>query len=137
MMASAQINTHKLPTKIQSLTIVEQIIEDIRNIYGISEEIYGNILVSVTEAVNNAIRHGNKLDENLPIDFSFSLTETELQFTIKDQGSGFDFDNLPDPTHPSNLEKPDGRGIYIMKNLSDKVEFLDNGSQVIIHFNRI
>lgn len=137
MMASAQINSHKLPTKIQSLTIVEQIIEDIRNVHGISEEIYGNILVSVTEAVNNAIRHGNKMNEELPIDFSFTQTETEYLFTIKDQGVGFDFDNLPDPTHPSNIEKPDGRGIFIMKNLSDKVEFLDNGSQVIIHFNRI
>lgn len=137
MMASAQINSHKLPTKIQSLTIVEQIIEDIRNVHGISEEIYGNILVSVTEAVNNAIRHGNKMNEELPIDFSFTQTETEYLFTIKDQGVGFDFDNLPDPTHPSNIEKPDGRGIFIMKNLSDKVEFLDNGSQVIIHFNRV
>lgn len=137
MMASAQINTHKLPTKIQSLTIVEQIIEDIRNVYGISEEIYGNILVSVTEAVNNAIRHGNQLNEDLPVDFSYTQTENALSFTIKDQGKGFDFNNLPDPTHPSNIEKPDGRGIYIMKNLADKVEFFDNGSTVIIHFNKV
>lgn len=137
MMANAEINTHKLPTKIQSLTIVEQIIEDIRNIHGISEEIYGNILVSVTEAVNNAIRHGNQLNEDLPIDFSFSYTETEFLFTVKDQGQGFDYNNLPDPTLPSNIEKPDGRGIFIMRNLADKVEFFDNGSQVTISFNRV
>ncbi len=137
MMASAQLNTHQLPSSIQSLSLVEQIIEDIKNLHGIPEELYGNILVSVTEAVSNAIHHGNKLNEQLAIDFSFEYTDNEYLFYIKDQGLGFDFNHLPDPTHPDNIEKPDGRGIFIMHSLSDKVEFLDNGSQVLIHFNRV
>ena len=53
---------------------------------------------------------------------------------VADEGEGFDFDNLPDPTAPENLEKPDGRGIFLMKNLSDDVKFDDNGSRVSITF---
>ena len=56
-------------------------------------------------------------------------------FTIQDEGPGFDFDNLPDPTDPQNIEKPHGRGVFLMKNLSDKIEFFDGGSTVKIEFN--
>jgi serine/threonine-protein kinase RsbW len=136
MMSSAQIQSHQLPTSIDSLTLVEQIIEDIKNIHGIPEELYGNILVSITEAVNNAIKHGNNSDTNLTIDFSYEFSKNEIQFLIKDKGTGFDRNSIPDPTHPDNLEKPDGRGIFIMESLSDEVEFLENGSLVCIKFNR-
>lgn len=136
MMSSAQIQTHQLPSSIDSLTMVEQIIEDIKNLHGIPEELYGNILVSVTEAVNNALRHGNKMNESLNIDFSYEHSDQEIVFTIKDQGTGFDRSLIPDPTHPDNLEKPDGRGIFIMESLSDEVEFQDEGSIVSIKFKK-
>jgi len=55
-------------------------------------------------------------------------------FSIVDQGGGFDFTNLPDPLLPENLEKPNGRGIFLMKNLSDKIEFFDEGRKVCITF---
>ena len=69
--------------------------------------------------------------------FEFDPTETEFNFKIIDQGSGFNYDDIPDPTHPDNLEKPDGRGIFIIRNLSDKVEFNESGSEVKISFNRL
>ena len=53
----------------------------------------------------------------------------------KDQGIGFDFTNLPDPTSPENLEKENGRGIFLMKNLSDDLVYEDNGSTCKIFFN--
>jgi serine/threonine-protein kinase RsbW len=135
-MSSAQIKTHRLPSNIDSLALVEQIIEDIRNLHGISEELYGNILVSVTEAVNNAIKHGNHSDISQEINFSYEFSDHEIRFLIKDQGNGFDRNSIPDPTHPDNIEKPDGRGIFIMESLSDEVEFLENGSLICITFNR-
>ncbi|MFZ9847489.1 MAG: ATP-binding protein, partial [Flavobacteriales bacterium] len=52
-----------------------------------------------------------------------------------DEGPGFDYDNLPDPTDPQNIEKPHGRGVFLMKNLSDKIDFIDGGSTVKIEFN--
>lgn len=136
MMSNAQIQTHLLPSHIDSLTLVEQIVEDIKNIHGIPEELYGNILVSITEAVNNAIKHGNKLNESLKVEFSYEFTDKEIHFIIKDEGEGFDRNTIPDPTHPDNIEKPDGRGIFIMESLADEVEFQENGRLVSIKFNR-
>ena len=137
MMASASIHKHQLPSEIETLAKVEQIIEELKEQYTISEEIYGNILVSLSEAVNNAIKHGNGLNPEKYIDFSFETSEKEYVFTIIDEGSGFDYENIPDPTHPDNIEKAYGRGIFIMKSLADDVEFIDNGKQIKIHFNRI
>ena len=137
MMASASIHKHQLPSEIETLAKVEQIIEELKEAYQIPEEIYGNILVSLSEAVNNAIKHGNKLDPSKTIDFSFDYSDSEFKFTVTDKGDGFDFENVPDPTHPDNLEKPDGRGIFIMTNLADKIEFEDDGKEVTLTFNRV
>lgn len=134
MMASAQIQKYRLESEIGSLAKVEQIIEELKDLYKIPEDIYGNILVSITEAVNNAIRHGNKLDPKKEVDFSFESNEKEFIFKIIDQGTGFDPDSIPDPTLPENIDKPDGRGIFIMKNLSDEVKFEDDGRRIEITF---
>ncbi len=136
-MANESIHKHLLPSEVETLVRVEHIIEEIRTTHNIPEELYGNILVSLTEAVNNAIKHGNKLDSSKTIDFSFDYSETEYIFTIIDEGNGFDHENIPDPTHPDNIEKPDGRGIFIMTSLSDEVEFINQGKEVRIHFNRV
>ena len=137
MMASTSIQNHRLPSELETLAKVEQIIEELKEKHGISEEIYGNILVSLSEAVNNAIKHGNKLDASKSISFSFEASDSRYTFTIVDEGEGFDYENIPDPTHPDNIEKADGRGIFIMKSLADEVEFIDNGKELKIHFNRI
>eukprot|EP00039_Didymoeca_costata_P021805 m.345477 g.345477 ORF g.345477 m.345477 type:complete len:138 (+) comp26502_c0_seq1:88-501(+) len=136
MMASAQIQSYQLESDVSSLAKVERIIEELKSFYQIPEDIYGNILVSITEAVNNAIRHGNKLDSEKIVDFSFESTEKEFTFKIRDKGVGFDPDSIPDPTLPENIAKPDGRGIFIMKNLSDEVKFEDEGRLVEITFYR-
>lgn len=137
MMTSSSIQRHSLPSTIETLARIETIIEDIKEEYSISEEIYGNILVSVSEAVNNAIKHGNKFSPEKEVDFIFDFSETEFFFTVIDEGVGFDFNDVPDPTHPDNIEKTDGRGIFIMTNLSDNVEFENEGREVKISFNRI
>ncbi len=137
MMTSSSIKKHLLPSTIDSLARVENIIEEIKEEYEISEEIYGNILVSLSEAVNNAIKHGNNYNPEKDIEFSFEFTDKEYVFIVSDQGTGFDFTNVPDPTHPDNLEKTDGRGIFIVRNLSDNVEFENDGRTMKISFNKI
>lgn len=136
MMASASIHKHQLPSKVETLTTVERIIEELKEAYQIPEEIYGNILVSLSEAVNNAMKHGNQMNPHKTIDFSFDYSETEYVFSIADEGTGFDYTNVPDPTHPDNVEKPDGRGIFIMTHLADKVEFIRDGREVRLSFSR-
>ena len=135
MMTSSTTKHYTLNSSVESLAKVEQIIESVKEEFGIPEEIFGNILVSVSEGISNAIKHGNKLDATKSVEFSFDLSEKQYQFTILDQGSGFDYENVPDPTHPDNIEKIDGRGIFIMTSLADNITFEQGGSKVILSFN--
>ena len=124
----------KLDSKIENISFVEKYIEDISNEYKISSEVYGNILVALIEAVNNAILHGNKLDADKLVQVSFLLENDFFKFKIRDEGPGFNFTRIPDPTLPENIEKPHGRGIYLMNHLADKINFADNGAEVELLF---
>jgi serine/threonine-protein kinase RsbW len=93
-------------------------------------------LISVTEGVNNAIMHGNGGNASLFVRVSVLKNDTCIWFKIKDQGKGFNPDLIPDPTAPENLLKENGRGIFLMRSLSDDLIFEDNGSAVTICFNR-
>ena len=113
---------------------VESFVEHLVDKYGISPDVYGNILISLTEAVTNAIIHGNDNDESKTVQVRLKKQKNKLAFLISDEGGGFDFDNLPDPTSPENLTKIGGRGVFLMHQLSDKVDFKDNGSTVEMRF---
>jgi len=127
---------HKLEIKsdITNISEVEQLIDVVCEDLKLNEDNYGNILIAVTEAVTNAIIHGNKSNPVKTVCVSVDSLKQEVVFIIVDEGGGFDFTNLPDPIAPENIEKPNGRGIFLMKNLSDKVEFFDGGSKVSITF---
>ena len=127
---------HKLEinSDISNISEVEKLIDTVCEDLKLSEDNYGNILIAVTEAVNNAIIHGNKNNPEKKVKIIVDKVTKEVVFSVFDEGGGFDFTDLPDPTAPENLEKPDGRGIFLMKNLADKVEFFDNGTKVCITF---
>lgn len=127
----------ELPSDIEGIHIIEKLIETICSTYRLSEDHYGNILVAVTEAVNNAIYHGNKTDSSKKVHVGFKTSPTSISFSVKDEGPGFDFDNLPDPTDPANIEKPSGRGIFLMKHLADEVTFSEKGRCVSLSFNML
>lgn len=122
------------PSTSGNIVIVEKLINDICSSYQVSEDYYGNILVAVTEAVNNAIQHGNKLNPEKQVDVEIKAEEKSISFSVHDQGEGFDFSTLPDPTNPENIEKPSGRGVFLMRHLADKVEFSDAGRTVHLNF---
>ena len=124
----------QIPSIRENIRIVESFIDNAKEKYQLDDVLYGNIMIAVTESVNNAIRHGNKLDPSKNVHLSLRLVEGQIQFTILDEGEGFDFKNLPDPTAPENIEKPGGRGIFLMKHLADEVSFDDTGKQVDLIF---
>jgi serine/threonine-protein kinase RsbW len=124
----------EIASKLDRIPEVESMIDKVSEELGLNEDHYGNILIAVTEAVNNAIIHGNKYSDSKKVKVEVKKDVGAIVFTISDEGSGFDYLNLPDPTAPENLEKPDGRGIFLMKNLSDGVAFDSNGSKVSITF---
>lgn len=124
----------ELPSALEEITKVEQLVDTLKEDLDFSDEIYGNMIVSITEAVNNAIMHGNRKDASKKVHIRLATDANHLIFIIEDEGPGFDYNNLPDPTAPENLEKPTGRGVFLMKNLSDLVIFNEEGNQVEIHF---
>ena len=124
-----------ISSKSENIVLVEKMVEDVCELYNINEDNYGNILVALTEAVNNAIYHGNQADPKKLIDISFKSKKNCVSFIIKDQGKGFNYDALPDPTDPEFIDKPNGRGVFLMRNLADKVDFEEQGSKVVLTFN--
>lgn len=127
--------TLNISSSSNNIRLVERLVEDVCEVFNVNEDSYGNILIALTEAVNNAIYHGNKCDPEKKIKIGFESHDKDIQFTVTDEGIGFDYNNLPDPTDPRNIDKPHGRGVFLMKNLADKVEFNNNGQVVLLTFN--
>ncbi|MEP1359665.1 MAG: ATP-binding protein [Marinobacter alexandrii] len=124
MIDNIQIQIPSLPENIR---IVESFIDNAKDQYKLNDDIYGNIMIAVTESVNNAIVHGNQSNSKKSVHLQLALEDSLIRFTVEDEGTGFDYSNLPDPTLPENLSKPGGRGIFLMKNLCDEVSFKKDG----------
>jgi len=125
-----------IPSDFGAINRVETLIDSVCTKLDVNEDYYGNVLIAVTEAVNNAILHGNKQNASLNVDVFVGDKETDFCFSVLDKGEGFDFNNLPDPTAPENLEKEDGRGIFLMRSLAEEVEFEEGGKNVNIYFSK-
>ena len=124
-----------IESKIENINKIENIIDEVSEKARINSEVYGKILIATVEAVNNSIMHGNKEDESKKVIVEFTINEDFVSITIEDEGPGFNFYNVPDPTTPENIENIHGRGVYLMKHLADDVIFHGRGNKVEIKFN--
>ena len=124
----------RITSNPQNVQQIQALVNDLASQYEISRDTYDNILLSLTEAVTNAIVHGNDQDENKLVEVQLTKCQDTLAFRISDEGPGFDPNSLPDPTAPENLCKCGGRGVFLMRELSDEIEFINNGSTVEIRF---
>lgn len=124
----------EVPALAENIRMIESFIDNVKEEFHLDDDIYGNIMIAVTEAVNNAIKHGSRNDSRKNVSLSLSLEDSTIRFKVEDQGDGFDYEHLPDPTAPENIEKPGGRGIFLMKNLADEVYFRDGGRTVELSF---
>ena len=111
-----------IASEIGNIVKVENFIDYFSDVYNVEPDVFGKISLCVIEAVNNAILYGNKLDSSKYVKFLV-------------YGEGFDYSYIPDPTLPDNIEKDAGRGLYLMKTLSDDLIFEDGGSKVTMVFN--
>jgi serine/threonine-protein kinase RsbW len=123
-----------ISSEIGNLRLVEKAIDELSLELDLSDEIYGNVLVATMEATNNAIIHGNNSDPSKEVKIEIEIDSKQLVVHIEDQGKGFDHMNIPDPTAPENLEKINGRGIFLMERLSDEILYLSDGSIVELKF---
>ncbi len=125
----------KLSSNPRNVARVEAFVERIAHKYQIAPDLYGNILISLTEAVNNAIIHGNEKDESKTVEVVLKEAEDTIALRVRDEGRGFDYNSLPDPTQPENLTRIGGRGVFLIHQLSDGVDYQDNGSTVEMRFS--
>ena len=124
----------KIESNINNLRVVENIIDNLTNEEGISQDSYGKILVATLESVNNAIIHGNKSDIKKHVRIEFILEGNDLEVTVTDEGKGFKPSEIPDPTRPENIESLTGRGIFLMSKLADDITFNRKGNRVSMKF---
>lgn len=103
-------NKLQLSSKTEELTLIETVVDEVFSMYSFNSNYYGNILVAITEAVNNAMQHGNNFNPEKKVNIEFELKEASLKVKVRDQGKGFDYANIPDPTDPVNIENHMGEG---------------------------
>jgi serine/threonine-protein kinase RsbW len=131
---TSELYTLQLPSKPESITLLEQLIEEIADKYHVAEDTFANMMTCLNEAVINAIMHGNKQDENKKVIVNAEVEPKRIIWTVTDEGPGFDYNNLADPTSPENLENLTGRGVFIIKHLADQCIFNASGNEIELHF---
>ncbi len=124
-----------IKSDIKNISLVENLIDDLVEKHEVDSDLYGKVLLAVVEGVNNAILHGNKSNKENDVIIDYDLNPEKIQFNILDQGQGFNYKNLPDPTLPENLERVSGRGIFLMRHLADEIQFNELGNEVCLTFN--
>ncbi len=131
---TGELYTLQLPSKPESITLLENLIEEISDKHRVSEDTFANMMTCLNEVTINAIVHGNKLDANKKVIVNADVEGRRIIWTVTDEGEGFDYNNLPDPTAPENLENLTGRGVFIIKHLADQCIFNTKGNEVELHF---
>jgi len=124
-----------IQSKLENICHIEKLVDEVSEQCNLSSDIYGKILIATIEAVNNSITHGNKFDINKTVDVEVQIDESSIHIYVKDKGDGFNFNDIPDPTRPENLENVSGRGVFLMRNLADNIAFGENGTKVELIFN--
>ncbi len=127
-----QLRLSSCPENISQL---QPFISELRHQYAFCEDLYYDILLVLTEAVNNSILHGNQADPAKNVDVFVKQEQRQLRFTVKDEGRGFDPAKLADPTAPDRIDCPNGRGVFIMRELSDSLGYSNYGRQLDIRFS--
>ncbi|HEK19230.1 MULTISPECIES: ATP-binding protein [unclassified Mucilaginibacter] len=132
--ATGELYTLQLPSKVESISALEALVEEVADKYQVSEDTFANMMTCLNEAAMNAILHGNKLDEKKTVYVNVEADSRRIVWTVADEGPGFNYNNLPDPTEPDRLEELTGRGVFILKHLADQCIFNAAGNEVELHF---
>lgn len=124
----------KIKSNLEKILEIEDYVNNVSIKYNLSPVLQSQILISLTEAVNNAIKHGNQEDENKYVSIYLHQNTDKLIFSVHDEGCGFNPNDLPDPTLPENIQNPGGRGVYIMRHLCHHLCYKESGRVVEMEF---
>jgi serine/threonine-protein kinase RsbW len=108
---------------LKEISHIEEFLRRVSRQMHFDDGMMHRLLVSCTEAVNNAIIHGNQSDPDKKVVIRCIVKKKTLTISVKDEGRGFDPESLQDPRDEKNLMKENGRGVFLMRSLMDKVKF--------------
>ncbi len=131
---STELYTLQLPSRYESVSVLENLVEEIADKHTVAQDTFANMMTCLNEAAINAIVHGNQLSVDKKVIVNAEVDARRIVWTITDQGPGFNYNHIPDPTAPENLENLTGRGVFIMKQLADQCVFNISGNEVELHF---
>ena len=127
--------TLTLASDLEEIDRVTTFVHNITSRIGCDNETEHRIMLALSEAITNAILHGNRQDPAKSVEVTAQVDSDSLLLTVRDEGKGFNPESIPDPRKEENLHKTSGRGVWLMKEFADEVHFSDNGSCVAIRFN--
>lgn len=127
----------RVPSERQSITVVGPFLESIQELVRLGPQRLHDLHVAITEAVNNAIIHAHGCRGDVMVDIEVHATDTSVTIVVRDYGLGFDPEQVPDPRLPENVLREGGRGVFLIRQLADAVEFRpgDPGMHVMITYN--
>lgn len=128
--------TISIQSHVHNICKVEHFLNNVFKELKFSRKIYCKLYLATIEAVNNAIIHGNSCNIDKSVYIKLSDLSNTIIVEIKDEGKGFSYHTVSDPTQPNNIKKESGRGIFIMKQYADQIKYNKSGNQVKLIFNK-
>lgn len=119
-----------IKSEISELKKVEKFLLDIIKKYNIDNRYFNKIYLCLSEAVINSIKHGNKNDKKKEVIIAANCIDNGLDLKVVDEGEGFNVNGIKNPTHTSNLKNESGRGIFIIRSMSNKLEYNEKGNRI-------
>ena len=135
-MSKIEVKKLTLQSTFEELDRIESFVDELQEWANLGEEDYNRIMLTLSEAVNNAILHGNEEDPDKNVHIAATLESDQqiMRISVEDEGSGFDPEELPNPLKDENLLNEGGRGVYLIKQYADNVEFKKEGTKVTITY---
>ncbi|MDZ7689965.1 MAG: ATP-binding protein [Balneolaceae bacterium] len=133
-MAESNRKSLTLRSSFENIERIEPFVDELQQWAEFSDDVYGNIMLALSEAVTNAILHGNQQDESKMVQINARQKKSKLVISIKDEGEGFDPATLPNPLQDENLLKEGGRGVYLIEQYSDDVTYSEGDTKITIEF---
>jgi len=128
---------HKISSHPDNICEIQTLVDQWADQYNLPDDLKCNLMVSLTEAVSNAIIHGNQKDASKYVRIEISNESSTLRVVVEDEGAGFNYRDLPDPTSAEKIECCGGRGVYLIRELCDTLEFKKNGRRVELNFELV
>lgn len=133
-MSTPKVKELILESKFEEVQKLESYLNDLQDWANFNDEDYARIMLTLSEAATNAIIHGNKEIKGKKVTIRCTCKQDQLVITVSDEGEGFSPEEVPDPLKKENLMNEGGRGVYLIEEYADSVDYIDNGTTIRMTF---